>query len=306
MKEVLSHLNIPSPVSKVETEWSIKHGINLWVKRDDLIHPIVSGNKWRKLSEIIKTLDFDRCKSISTYGGAYSNHLIATANVCSILRVPSVGYVRGEKPIMPSEVLTICEAHGMQLEYLSRSEYNEVKNTYGYKNNSFFIPEGGACDMGAIGCKQIVSEVEISKYSHIFVSCGTGTTIVGMCNYILKQKEQPALIGVQVLKGKNYIQNMLREKYNMEYPKILDKYHTGGYAKMNNELIDFCRSFLQETGIMLDPIYTGKMILAIKKELEEGNIEPGSRILAIHTGGLTGWFGKYKELNASIKGEALL
>ncbi|MBT8327748.1 MAG: pyridoxal-phosphate dependent enzyme [Bacteroidia bacterium] len=290
------HLNIPSSICQIETKWNKKHNVELWMKRDDLIHPIISGNKWRKLSGIFKANDFLNCTKIVTYGGAYSNHLIATACSCSILGTPSKGFVRGEEPKNKNSVLHLCELYGMELVFLSREEYKLGSRQQGIHEGELFIPEGGACEEGMAGCEAIIDEIERNTFTHIVVSCGTGTTIAGMAKAILKNEESAELLGVQVLKGERYIQNELKDKFKVNNATILDNYHFGGYAKTTTELDAFTQDFVKETGILLDPIYTSKMMVAIKKEIEAGKIKSGSKVLAIHTGGLTGWFGKTDNL----------
>lgn len=294
---ILQHLNIPSPITEVETTWTKKYGLSLYLKRDDLIHPLISGNKWRKLKGIFSHFGIENISSIQTYGGAYSNHLVATAVAASILKVPSIGMIRGEKPKVFNPVLKIGELYGMELHFLSREEYRQTNRTSGLNEGRLTIPEGGACELGTIGCEQILAEIDdLNSFSKIYVSCGTGTTITGLSNFLSKnQLPKDMLIGIQVLKGENYIANELADLYGISGVKILDEHHHGGYAKTNLDLISFIKSFTAETGILLDPIYTGKMMFAIKNLAEGGELS-NKRVLAIHTGGLTGWFGKYSEL----------
>ena len=290
------HLNIPSPVTEIKTSWSVAHGISLSLKRDDLIHPLISGNKWRKLSGYFDHYDAKDYNELVTYGGAYSNHLVATAAACAILGLTCTGIIRGEEPPVLSPVLRLCQLYGMTLVWTSREVYKEINRKEGVDQRKLYIPEGGASKLGTVGCASVFSETDLSGIDKVFVSCGTGTTISGMQIYLDSEEINTALYGIQVLKGEGYIANDIKQDYGIDGVTIYDEYHCGGYAKTSVELIDFIKEFTQETGVLLDPIYTGKMMLAIKKLCEKGDIKKGENILAIHTGGLTGWFGKANEL----------
>ncbi len=293
MKE---HLNIPSPVSEISTNWTREHGVKIFLKRDDLIHPIISGNKWRKLSGILANQDSSNYESITTFGGAYSNHLLAVAAVCSILKIKCKAIVRGEPPRELNSVLKMCKMFGMNLEFISRNKYSNIKRKVGVFERSLFIPEGGACIDGTVGCSEILKEDNLSNIDQIFVPCGTGTTLAGMANYLDSKNIKTLLNGIQVLKGEGYIANEIIDQYGILGVNVYDQFHLGGYAKTNGKLIAFIQDFMKQTGVVLDPIYNGKMMFAIKKLLEKGRIERGQNILAIHTGGMTGWFGKFNNI----------
>jgi 1-aminocyclopropane-1-carboxylate deaminase len=290
-------LNIPSPCHQIETDWLKKAEVKLWLKRDDLIHPIISGNKWRKLSGILANYKTEEYTSITTFGGVFSNHLVATACATSIMGISSRAVIRGEEPKELNPVLQLCKLYGMQLEFVSREDYKNANRETGIVDEVLFVPEGGSCSEGTIGCEAILEEENLEQFSKVFVSCGTGTTIAGMANYLKRKSSNVSLNGIQVLKGKDYIKNDLEELFEITSAHIYDEFHCGGYAKTTEELIAFIKDFTQQTGVLLDPIYTGKMMLAIKKLIETGKIKAGEKILAIHTGGLTGWFGKFRELN---------
>lgn len=289
------HLNIPSPEHSIHTAWTKAAGIYLSVKRDDLIHPIISGNKWRKLSGIFAHYTTNQYSQLVTYGGAFSNHLVATAAACAILGIPCKGIVRGDEPKEINPVLKLCILYGMELQFVSRATYKETNRISGIRDGVLHIPEGGACAQGATGCSQLLKEVDLNSYDKVFVACGTGTTLAGMATH-LKNQTSPTLFGVQVLKGKSYIANELKMIYGIDHVPVYDTFHLGGYAKTTDELISFIHDFNRETGVLLDPIYTGKLFLALKKLCENGEIKKNERILAVHTGGLTGWFGKANSL----------
>ncbi|MEY2924980.1 MAG: hypothetical protein RLZZ337_1528 [Bacteroidota bacterium] len=293
---IQAHLNIPSPCHQVKTDWQKEAGVELWIKRDDLIHPIISGNKWRKLSGIISAYQNEKYESIVTFGGAFSNHLVATACATAILGITAKAIIRGEEPKERNTVLQLCALYGMQLEFVSREAYRETCRKTGIENGVLYIPEGGACTEGTIGCKSILAETDLTGFSQIFVSCGTGTTIAGMAIHLAETNNSIQLNGIQVLKGTDYIKNELATLYQIDSVVVYDEFHCGGYAKTTTELIDFSKDFTIQTGIVLDPIYTSKMFLGIRKLVEEQKIERGEKLLAVHTGGLTGWFGKFDEL----------
>jgi 1-aminocyclopropane-1-carboxylate deaminase len=287
------HLNIPSPLHEVDTPWLKEANCQLFIKRDDLIHPLISGNKWRKLSGLLKeATDFE---TIKTFGGAYSNHLVATAVVTSILGKKSIGVIRGEKPKRWSKVLELCRLYGMELDFVSRQEYALIKHTNALKGEVLTIAEGGAHSLGLEGCADIIKELPVDDFDKIVVSCGTGTTYAGMYNELKQTNQEHKLVGIQVLKGENYIAHELQQKFKIRRAHILDNYHLGGYAKTNDELFQLISDFTKQTGVLLDPIYTGKALYAIRDLIQKG-IWSKQKIVLIHTGGLTGWFGKWDDL----------
>lgn len=283
-------LNLPTPWQEVNTTWSQEAGIKLFVKRDDLIHPLISGNKWRKLKGILENSGpFD---VIHTFGGAYSNHLIATAALANKLGVSSVGIIRGEEPKYKSTVLELCEFYGMELQFVDREAYRQLKTKSGVVGTNLYIPEGGSSSAGTIGCEDIINEQRIDL-DHIYVASGTATTLAG----ILKANQGRSLVhGVSALKGGDFLENEVKALgVDADFDLILDM-HEGGYARTTPSLMKFVEEFYNETEILLDPIYTSKAALAIKRSAENGDYRSGSRIGLVHTGGLTGWYGKWTEL----------
>jgi len=292
--EITNHLTIPSPLTKVETVWTINNNVELYIKRDDLIHPILSGNKWRKLSGILNHHE-STYDTITTYGGAYSNHLVATAVACSLLKTPCKGIVRGDSSTSLNPVLNLCTKYGMRLAFVTRQQYKTVCRNYGVVKRELFIPEGGVCEEGTIGCANIITEMKQVSIDQLFVACGTGTTLAGLAKGVNKMESNISLNGIQVLRGDNYIIQEVERQFNLTNFTIYDTYHFGGYAKLNAQLIEFIQQFVEQTGILLDPVYTGKMMYAIKDLVETKRIQSGQRVVAIHTGGLTGWLGRMKE-----------
>lgn len=280
---------IYSPVQKLE----LFPFNNLFVKRDDLIDPYISGNKWRKLKYIILRVQKEHKSHLITFGGAYSNHLVATAAAASRSGLKSTAFVRGES--VKNEMLMLCSLFGMELIFTDRESYKDKKrlfeNYFGNNEQAFFIDEGGASLEATIGCSEIIRELPI-HYDHIFCAAGTGTTAAGLLKGIQGQNLKTKLHIIPVLKGGSFIKNEI-EKYTplSEHLELHLDYHFGGYAKTTPELIDFIKLFTANTGLLIDPIYTAKMFYAIIDLQKQNLIDTNDKILAIHTGGLLGMFG---------------
>ena len=287
----------------IKTTWTDQKQIRLFIKRDDLIHELVSGNKWRKLKYFLKTLKERKNEGILTFGGAYSNHLLATAAYGDAEGIPTVGVVRGDELTEESnETLRDCSKLGMKLKFVSRAEY-ELKDERNYKEylleefpNFLIIPEGGAGYLGMLGCQEIITEIDRSmSYDALYVAQGTTTTSCGMALGIQQEQE---LHVVPVLKGFDSIGTMKemlsRAAFDEEFIEeilkhvhVHDAFHFGGYGKVEEELLVFIRSFYQETGIRLDPVYTGKAMFALYQNAVDG-MHDGQTVVFVHTGGLQG------------------
>ena len=274
--------------------------ISLYLKREDLIHPFVSGNKFRKLKYNLLKAKEEKKTKLLTFGGAFSNHIAAVAYAGKDNNFETIGIIRGdelESHITENPTLLFAQECGMKFQFVSREEYKNkttnlfienIKNRYG---DFYLIPEGGANSLAVKGCEEIITE-EDSRFSHICCSIGTGGTISGLINAShLHQK----IIGFSSLKGE-FLSDDIRKFAVKSNWELVTDYHFGGYGKVNEELIRFINDFYQQTKIPLDPVYTGKMMLAIKKLCISGDIKKGDKVIAIHTGGLTGWFGKVDEL----------
>lgn len=281
-------MNLPSPISTVTF-----NNFTFDVKRDDLIDPYISGNKWRKLKHILAKAQQLGKKHLVTFGGAYSNHLVATAASGAKFGFKTTAFVRGEA--VTNEMLTICKLYGMQLLFVNREEYKDkVKlfdDHFGGESNAFFIDEGGACAEATLGCAEIIDELN-ACYDHIFCAAGTGTTAAGLLKGINEKTPNTQLQVIQVLKGQDFITAEVG-KYVAELAqlKVHTNYHFGGYAKFNNELLDFIKNFTATTGILADQVYTGKLFYAVTDLLKNGIIGPTEKILVVHTGGLLGLLG---------------
>jgi 1-aminocyclopropane-1-carboxylate deaminase len=285
----------------IESEDLINRNIKLYIKRDDLIDSEVSGNKWRKLKYNIEQVKALKKEGIITFGGAFSNHLLATASACNRVGLSSVGIVRGnELNENSNETLRRCSELGMKLKFVSREEYR-LKNDKMYQNelnyefeNHYVVPEGGANFYGMIGCQDILSEIDI-KYDAILLSQGTTTT---SCGILLSLADHASLHVVPALKGFDSLQEM-RDLLNYSIfdeeltEELLQKvivhsdYHFGGYGSYTDELILFIQQFYKENTIPLDQVYTGKALFALFTEIEKG-IFDNKTIVFIHTGGIQG------------------
>lgn len=281
----------------------------VYIKRDDLIDEWVSGNKWRKLKYNIEQANKLSKEGILTFGGAFSNHLLATAKACDKAGLESVGVVRGEELSANSNpTLKNCSALGMKLIFISRSEYKN-RNDYAYLaqwkdtyNSLYVVPEGGANFYGVVGCQEIIAETT-NDFDHVFVAAGTGTTAAGVLTSISAKTKVHV---VETLKGdflKKNIETHVNQVYNNEKLTkdilenctfIADRF--GGYAKWNKELVDFVQFFHRETGVKLDLIYTGKVLYAWMQKVMNGEIHGDDKVLFIHSGGLQGM----SEINKKI------
>ncbi|TNF47347.1 MAG: pyridoxal-phosphate dependent enzyme [Bacteroidetes bacterium] len=275
--------------------------IRLLVKRDDLIHNEVSGNKWRKLKYNLEQCVSLRKEGVLTFGGAFSNHLLATASACKLAGLKSIGIVRGEElNVNSNDTLSRCAELGMQLLFVTRDEYllkeeKQYLEELQLKFPGFYlVPEGGSNYLGMIGCQEILSEIEVSP-DIIVVAAGTSTTAAGIC---LSLDEMQRLWVVPVLKSYSATDNIrallsrtafesdMIEDY-LERVTSLEEYHFGGYAKYDNTLLDLIEESYFKYELPLDPIYTGKAFYGLLNEVKKQDVK-NTIILFIHTGGLQG------------------
>lgn len=268
--------------------------VEVFLKRDDLIHPYISGNKWRKLKHVLTQAQAHSKTKLVTFGGAWSNHLLATAAAGAQFHFETVGFIRGDRVSNP--VLSLCALYGMKLHFVSRESYRDKKRLFDdhfANTNSFFIDEGGYSAEAALGCEDIVGELE-NSYDHIILASGTGATTAGLLNGVTKYGSHAMVHSVPVLKGGGFIQDKVAALATSTTRLHLHTgYHFGGYAKIKPELVDFIRQFVASTGIMIEPTYTGKMLYALFDLIENDFFKKDTRILAVHTGGLTGFLGMH-------------
>jgi 1-aminocyclopropane-1-carboxylate deaminase len=292
-------LEIFSPVQQINNPRFDDYGVKVFIKRDDLIHPMISGNKWRKLKYVLKQVQTEGKTHIVTFGGAYSNHLMATAAAAAKFGFKSTGIVRGEK--VDNDTLFLCRLHGMKLQFTDRDSYRDksalFNQYFGNDEQAFFIDEGGASAEGAKGCSELVDELT-EPYDHIFCACGTGTTAAGIINGLKKHQLKTRFNAVPVFKNGGFIKEEIDRflTASLDYDVHTD-YHFGGYGKANDELINFIKQFVAATGILIEPVYTGKMMYALYDLIAKGHFEPGSKILVIHSGGIWGLLGMKEKFN---------
>lgn len=293
-------LDFNSPVQAVDLPVLRPHNVRLYIKRDDLIHPLISGNKWRKLKYILKNAIHQDAQRLVTFGGAWSNHLLATACAGALNALPTVGYVRGESNIQ-NPVLSLCRLFGMQLIFVDRNSYRDKPALFANwlednpHEHAYFIDEGGYSTEALTGCMDIIGELVAVQSNpamdHIFCACGTGATLAGLAKGMDHYGLGGQLHGIPVLAGGQFLEQEIKNLYPKAAFELHTDYHFGGYAKTKPELIKFVQDFCATTGILIEPVYTGKMLYAIMDLVQHGKIKNGSTVLAIHTGGLTGILG---------------
>lgn len=263
--------------------------IRLYVARLDKIHPVVSGNKLFKLYYYLERALAVPAQPVKTYGGAYSNHLVATAFACNRLGLSSIGVVRGERPDVFSHTLLQCEELGMHLEFASRDEYADLsKGNHFNAEECINIPEGGFEPDGARGASVIMDHLKSIHPTHICTATGTATTLAGM---LQKATSHQIIISVPVLKNMHDLPERLQFLNGQKRYKNLDvwnDFHFGGYAKKNEELFRFMNQFYEMHAVPTDFVYTGKMMYGVMKKINENYFAPGSVVCCLHTGGLQG------------------
>lgn len=283
---------IYSPEERIADPVLLPYGVELSIKRDDMIHPFISGNKWRKLKyPIAQLLRMDN-PHLVTFGGAWSNHILASAAAGAKFGFRTTAFVRGEPVDNP--VLTMARLFGMELRFVDRTQYRHkeilFREHYSHQE-AFFLEEGGYSVQGAEGCAELISELH-HPYDHIVVAAGTGTTAAGLQLGLSREGRSSQLHAIAVLKGAGFLrEEVARLGVNPDQIDFHLDFHFSGYAKVKPELISFIQGFVSRTGIMLEPTYTGKMVYAVYDLIQQGKIPAQSRVLLIHTGGLTGLLG---------------
>ena len=280
--------------------------VELFIKREDLIHPFVSGNKFRKLKYNLQAAKKEKKHTLLTFGGAFSNHIIATAVAAKLNGFKSIGIIRGdelgqdlEKTIAENKTLREAHKNGMTLEFVSREIYRE-KSSLEFENHLkqkfgefYLIPEGGTNNLAVKGCEEILIKEDI-KFNYICCAIGTGGTISGLIN---SAQGDQKIIGFPALKGQFLEDEIHKFSLNQNW-RLETGYHFGGYAKYNNELIRFINQFSSLNKILLDPIYTGKMVFGILDLVKKNYFPINSKIVAIHTGGIQGIEGINQKLKS--------
>lgn len=267
--------------------------VSLSIKREDLIHPYVSGNKFRKLKYNLLEAKRQNCTQLLTFGGAFSNHIAAVAFAGKQAGFKTVGIIRGDELLDQTDqnpTLQFASGCGMTFKFISREEYRFKNETAFIERlqeefgGFYLIPEGGTNDLAVKGCAEILTD-EDSDFDFICCAVGTGGTISGLINSAAPHQK---ILGFPALKGdflKKEICKFATEAANWD---LITDYHFGGYGKINDELVQFMNQFFRQNQILLDPVYTGKMIFGVIDLIRKGYFPKGAKILAIHTGGIQG------------------
>lgn len=282
----------PSILTRIDDPLLDRHQIKLWMKRDDLLHPVISGNKWRKLKYSLDHALSLGSDTLISMGGAYSNHLHALAYTGQALGLKTVGLIRGERPEPLTPTLQDCRNRGMALRFVSRSDYRLLRQFRNYHDlpgmqaGQYWLPEGGAHELALKGIAELVNEIGI-PYDVLCLPCGTGASLAGCITAV---NGNNSVLGFAALKNAGFLTadvGKLLPKTYAEWNINLD-YHFGGFARTTHELNEFIAEFELKTKIPLEPVYTGKMMYALVDLIAKGYFKPGRCIIAVHTGGLQG------------------
>lgn len=284
-------LNYRQPPYQVwETEESNRAGVKIIVRREDQNHSFVSGNKWWKLKYNLLHAIEEKHDTVLTFGGAYSNHIYATAAACQELGLKSVGIIRGEETLPLNSTLSFAREKGMILRYVTRQAYRkkteheflrELEETVG---RCFLIPEGGTNSFAVRGCEELGNNILNTEFDYCCLPVGTGGTLAGLINAFQGARK---IVGIPILKDGGFLINEIKKYLKSDYPnwQFLLDYHSGGYAKSNGQLDRFIEKIATE-GIQTEFVYSGKLFWAVQDLITKGFFERGSTVLILHTGGL--------------------
>jgi 1-aminocyclopropane-1-carboxylate deaminase len=282
-------------------------GVRLLLWRDDLVNPDLPGNKARKLKYNLSVAREQGLQTLLTFGGAYSNHIAAVATAGRLFGFKTIGLIRGDGPLPGAPLnptLTQAAADGMALHYLDRSDYRrraepefiaELVARYG---PAYVLPEGGTNELALTGCAELVAEIQQqTSFDALAVAVGTGGTLAGLLTGLAGQHYA---VGVAALKNGGFlrgeIDELTQQAAGQTYANysLQTEYHFGGYAKYSAELLGFIEQFQAQHGVLLDPIYTSKMLFGVQDLIRRGHFQRGSTVVAVHTGGLQAWAGWHK------------
>jgi 1-aminocyclopropane-1-carboxylate deaminase/D-cysteine desulfhydrase-like pyridoxal-dependent ACC family enzyme len=291
-------MELPDPgkitTDEIDAPFLQNKNVELDVLRLEKIHPVISGNKWFKLKYHLDNFNAGNYNGIITFGGAWSNHIVATACACYLQKIKCTGIIRGEKPQQLSASLLEADKYEMDLKFISREKYSQKNSTEFMESikkefsGHYIIPEGGAGKEGEKGAGDILQYADSNNYTHIACAVGTGTMFNGIKQAVSSNQN---ILGVVVLKG-------WKEENETDNAGLFLNYHFGGYAKYNQILIDFMNEFFKLTNIPTDFVYTGKLAFALFDLIKKDHFPPASKILMIHSGGLQG--------NASLQKGSLI
>lgn len=264
------------------------------VLRTDLIHPIISGNKFYKLCYYLQAFYQKSYQGIVSFGGPFSNHLVATAAVCKELKIPFIAVIRGEAPTVWSDTLLELQAFNSNIEFVNRAEFPKSDADYLYWQQQFpshyLIPMGGEGALGFKGASLIADELNIQDYDEVFVPIGTGTTMAGLLTKLASPQTIHGVVALKIPDPQNNSILKLIESFHPnpnQYNLIYD-YHFGGFGKANPSLWNYMNDLYHRTGIETDQVYTAKMFYAVEDLLNKKILSPDKKRLLIHTGGLQG------------------
>lgn len=283
----------------------LPNSITVQIKREDLLHPFISGNKFRKLKYNILQAKTENQDTLLTFGGAFSNHIAAAAYAGKEYGFKTIGIIRGDElreKILENPTLQFAQDCGMQFKFVSREAYRHktevdfLENLKQEFGDFYLVPEGGTNEFAVKGCQEILTQ-EDKEFDYVCCAVGTGGTISGLINSSLPHQK---VLGFPALKGEFLNEDIRKFARNPNWELITD-YHFGGYGKVNPELIDFINHFFEENNIPLDPIYTGKMVFGVMDLIQKNYFKENSKILLIHTGGLQGIAG----MNIKLKNKHL-
>lgn len=305
-----------SPIQKIEHPLFINNKLHVFIKRDDLIHPIISGNKWRKLKHNIRYAKAQGYEGILSFGGAYSNHIHALAYATKEKNIQSIGIIRGEEHYQKNATLSQAIQWGMHCQFVDRKTYR-LRNNDDYLADLqreyptyLIVPEGGSNSLALPGVGEIITELNQQiNYDTLMLPVGSGGTFAGLIN---ADKNQHELLGIAVLKEADHIQQQVNSLLlkntltalndtNKKW-QLLSNFHRGGYAKFSAQDENRIYQFSQETGILFEPIYSGKMLLALLDLIDINHFAPEQTIVLLHTGGLQGINGliEQKKLSSAL------
>jgi len=307
IKMVLSQKLTQSPLQAISHPLLEQKKISLSIKRDDLLDPAISGNKWRKLKYNLLNAEAKGIKNLLSFGGAYSNHIHALAAAAHLFNFNVTGIIRGEAHYASNPTLSQAQAWGMQLQFVDRKTYR-LKAQQDYlaqlaldHPNTYLIPEGGTNAFAIPGVEEVISELmqqipqhNIQQIDHLFTATGSAGTLSGLISGVIKHSPNTKVHGIAVLKNAEYLNQVVLElvpNATQANWQLHTQFHEGGYGKISATLAEFCQQFTAHTQIPIEPIYTGKMLFALWQMIKQGTFAAGSHIVAVHTGGLQGLAG---------------
>jgi 1-aminocyclopropane-1-carboxylate deaminase len=285
-----------SPLQKITHPLFERHQLSVSIKRDDVIHPIISGNKWRKLKFNLRHAQIHNYIGVISFGGSFSNHIHALAFACHQQGLKSIGIIRGEKEYASNFTLSMAQQWGMELHFVDRKSYRLRENKEYLAQLQFtypgylIVPEGGSNTLALGGVGEVITELnQQCQFDTLVTPVGSGGTLAGL---IKADNNQHNILGIAVLKQDGYlteqVNNLLGDNLHFNNWQIMPEFHRGGYAKFSKEDVKKILSFSQQTGLIFEPVYSGKMILALLDLIDQQYFPKGHRLVLLHTGGLQG------------------